>query len=67
LAAAVLDHAVSDGNTTSLCKRLNELNIPFVLYTGFSKLKGECAAGVHVAKPANPDALVATVAGLLRS
>jgi DNA-binding response OmpR family regulator len=67
LTAAVLDHALSDGNTTSLCKRLNERSIPFVLYTGFSKLEGECAAGVHVAKPANPDALVATVAGLLKT
>jgi len=65
LAAAVLDHALSDGNTTSLCKRLNERNIPFVVYTGFSKLKGECAAGVHVHKPASPDALVATVASLI--
>ena len=34
--------------------------------TACARRTGECAAGVHVAKPASPDALVATVADLLK-
>jgi DNA-binding NtrC family response regulator len=65
LAAAVLDHGLGDGDSSALCKRLAERDIPFVLYTGFSKIEGACAAGVHVNKPASPEALVKTVEDLL--
>lgn len=65
LAAAVVDHALGDGKTADLCRRLTERSIPFVLYTGFSEIDGECSTGVHVSKPASYDVLVATVEGLL--
>ena len=67
LSAAVLDHALGDGNTSPLCERLKERAIPFVLHSGFSILEGACNDGVVVDKPAHPEVLVTTIVGLLRS
>jgi DNA-binding response OmpR family regulator len=65
--AVILDHALSDIESSQLCKRLKERNIPYVLHSGYSKLDGACSDAVHVAKPANPDVLVTTVMGVLQS
>ena len=44
-----------------------ERGVPFVVYTGFDKLSELVAEGEpQVCKSANPDVLVATVAGLLQ-
>jgi CheY-like chemotaxis protein len=59
LSAAILDHKLGDGDSRSLCARLKERDIPFVIYSGFSK------DGPLVQKPASTDVLVATVEGLL--
>jgi DNA-binding response OmpR family regulator len=67
LTAAVIDHALHGGLTTSnVCARLKERNVPFIVYSGFSKLEGACASGELVHKPASPHVLVATLAGILR-
>jgi DNA-binding response OmpR family regulator len=65
LSAAILDHALGDGDSSQLCARLKELGIPFVLYSGFRNLDGACGDAVHVSKPASPEVLVTTVLGLL--
>ena len=65
LSAAILDHALSDGDSSLLCERLKEQGIPFVLYSGYSHLDGACGDAVHVSKPASPEVLVTTVVGLL--
>ena len=64
--AVILDHALSDGESSQLCERLKERNIPFVLHSGYSKLDGASSDAVHVPKPASPDVLVTTVLGLLQ-
>jgi DNA-binding response OmpR family regulator len=64
--AAVIDHALHDGVTTSdVCAKLKEREIPFIVYSGFSKLEGACADGELVHKPASPAMLVATLQGVL--
>ena len=65
LSAAVLDHALHDGDSSPLCQRLNERKLPFVIYSGLNKLHGACAVGLHVAKPENPKALVLIVGDLI--
>jgi DNA-binding NtrC family response regulator len=65
--AAVIDHVLSDGDTSPLCKRLDERRVPFVVYTGMGTLDGACARGTQVSKPENPDAIVDKVAELLRA
>jgi CheY-like chemotaxis protein len=64
LSAAVLDHRLSDGDTSRICERLNARNIPFVIYSGYSKLDGECSEGNLVHKPVAPEALVDAVVQL---
>ena len=67
LSAAIVDHALSDGDSSELCQLLRKRNVPFVVYTGYTELSGACAKGAHVNKPAPPELLVATVQGLLAS
>jgi CheY-like chemotaxis protein len=61
LTAAVLDHRLSEGDTSELCATLKERNIPFVLYSGLSSIEGACSAGELVRKPAPAKDLVATL------
>jgi CheY-like chemotaxis protein len=55
--AAVLDYLLDDGDSTSICERLKERGIPFLLYTGSNLSKGPCRDGVYLSKPA-PAALL---------
>ena len=64
--AVILDHALSDGESSQLCKRLKQRNIPYVVHSGYSNLIGAYGDAVHVPKPANPDVLVTAVLGLLQ-
>jgi DNA-binding response OmpR family regulator len=63
--AAIMGHALGDGDSSKLRERLEELGIPIVLYSGFSRIE-ERGDAVHISKPASPALLVTTVAGLLR-
>jgi DNA-binding response OmpR family regulator len=40
LSAAVLDHGLTNGNSSKLCERLKELDIPYVLHSGYSSVDG---------------------------
>jgi DNA-binding response OmpR family regulator len=64
--AVILDHVLSDGESSQLCKRLKQRNIPYVVHSGYGNLNGAYGDAVHVPKPANPDVLVTTVLGLLQ-
>ena len=66
LFAAVVDHGLSDGDSSRLCERLKELDIPFVLHSGYSNFDGPCRDAPLVKKPADPDVLVSTLEGVLR-
>ena len=66
LAAAVVNHFLWDGESSPVCQRLKERDIPFVLFSGFTNVEGACRTGVQVHKPATSAILLATVADLLR-
>jgi DNA-binding response OmpR family regulator len=66
LSAAVLDHGLSDGDCSKLCERLKELDIPYVLHSGYSNVDGPCRYARLVSKPADPQVLVTAVQNLLR-
>jgi hypothetical protein len=36
LSAAIMDHALSDGDSTDLCARLKERGIPYLSYSGYA-------------------------------
>jgi DNA-binding NtrC family response regulator len=61
LTAAVLDHRLSEGDTSAICEKLKERHIPFVLYSGVSSIHGACSQGELVRKPAPAKKLVATL------
>ena len=67
LTAAVLDHGLNEGDTSAVCEKLKERNIPFVLYSGFSKMDGACSEGELVQKPVHPQVLVITIVKLLNN
>lgn len=61
LSAAILDHGLSDGDTSTVCERMTERNIPFVTYSGHEPSNGAARGGVHVKKPVGMPELVAIV------
>ena len=65
LAAAIMDHALKDGDSTELCARLTARGIPYVSYSGFDPVKGASRDAAFVSKPATMDTLLSTVEGLL--
>ena len=65
LSAAIMGHTLSNGDSSKLRERLEELGIPIVLYSGFSQIDGARGDAVHILKPASLALLVTTVAGLL--
>lgn len=67
LCAAVVDHALGDGDTQSICRYLKQHGVPFVTYSGFGGPDlGDCC-GVYVAKPNTPEFVVGVIVDLLRS
>ena len=66
LSAAILDHALGDGDSALLYKRLNERGIPFMIYSGFPKTEDASQDAVHISKPATHDVLVTAMEGLIQ-
>jgi DNA-binding response OmpR family regulator len=66
LSAAVVDHALGDGDTQEICKYLREHGVPFVTYSGFAGPGLEDSGGVYISKPKPPEYVVAVVEHLLK-
>jgi DNA-binding response OmpR family regulator len=67
LSAAVLDIRLRSGTVGPVAKKLAELGIPFIFYTGqlhTDEILAEWPGHEVVYKPAQPQTLVAAVAGL---
>ncbi len=67
LSAAILDHALGDGDCSLLYKRLKERGIPFLIYTGHSSAEAARQGVPHVSKPASHEVLVAATEELIRN
>ncbi len=66
LSAAILDHALPDGDSASLCTRLTERGIPFLMYSGFNTTDGACKDAPHLTKPASHEQLLDAMEALIR-
>jgi DNA-binding response OmpR family regulator len=66
LSAAILDHALPDGDATSLCKRLTERGIPFLMYSGISTTDDACKHAPRLDKPATHEQLRDAMEALIR-
>ena len=65
LSGAVLDHGLNDGDASQICERLDQRNVPFVIYSGYDYVEGPCSEGEHVRKPVPPSVLVQAVVDVL--
>ena len=65
LAAAIMDHALSDGDSTQLCARLKARGIPYVSYSGYGPVEGASENSVFISKPVSMDVLMNALEGLL--
>jgi CheY-like chemotaxis protein len=55
LSAAILDHALGDGDSTELCARLKARGIPYVSYSGFGPVEGASENSLYIPKPVSMD------------
>ena len=65
LAGAIMDHALADGDSTTLCHCLKMKGIPYVSYSGYDPVKGADPGAPWVEKPASMHTLLGTLAALL--
>lgn len=61
ITAAILDYRLHGGTADDLCKVLVQRKIPFVIYSGYPNVEGECNRWEIVAKPTDPRLLVTLV------
>jgi CheY-like chemotaxis protein len=55
--SAVVASALSEADSSRLCERLKQRNIPFLLYTGSSLARAGCREDLRVYRPAGPACL----------
>jgi len=67
LSGAVIDLHLGTGSGTTVCRRLKQLGVPFVVYTGYPPLlvRAEFPDVPVISKPADPGQVVAELARLL--
>jgi CheY-like chemotaxis protein len=65
VSASILDYKLRGGTADDLCHELTERKIPFVIYSGYPNVDGECNKWGIVAKPADPQLLVSHVLSVL--
>jgi DNA-binding response OmpR family regulator len=63
--ASILDFKLQGGTADDLCQQLTERKIPFVIYSGYTDVEGECNKWEIVSKPADPRELVTRVLRVL--
>jgi hypothetical protein len=64
LSGAIMDHALSDGDSTARCARLKERGIP---YSGYLAVNGADPAAPHIVEPVPMDTLMSALEELLPS
>ena len=63
----ILDHALRTGESSQLCERLKEQNIPYVFHRGYPNSGGASDYELSVSERAAAGLLVTVVEGLLRN
>src|SRR6476659_6453752 len=58
LSGAIMDHGLSDGDSTNLCARLKERGIPYISYSGYQAVTGADPAAPNISKPVHMDVLM---------
>ncbi len=61
LAGAIMDHGLTDGDSTAICARLKERGIPYISYSGYSSVAGADPDAPFISKPVNMNVLMSTL------
>ena len=67
LARAIMDHGLSDGDSSAVCARLKERGIPYISYSGYEPVAGADPDAPHINKPVSMDVLMSAMEELLSS
>ena len=65
LDGAIMDHGLSDGDSTQVCARLKERGIPYISYSGYAPVPGADPDAPHITKPVNMDVLMSAMEALI--
>jgi DNA-binding response OmpR family regulator len=65
LSGAIMDHGLTDGDSTRVCARLKERGIPYLSYSGYEPVPGASADAPYIAKPVSMDVLMSAMEELL--
>jgi CheY-like chemotaxis protein len=65
LAGAIMDHALADGDSAEVCRKLKERGIPYVSYSRYDPVVGASPEAPFVSKPASMDKLLTVLESLL--
>jgi CheY-like chemotaxis protein len=65
LAGAIMDHGLSDGDSTEVCARLKARGIPYISYSGYEPVPGADPDAPFIAKPESMDVLLSAMEKLL--
>ena len=65
LAGAIMDHGLTDGDSTELCARLKARGIPYLSYSGYEPVPGASADAPQITKPVSMDVLMSAMEELL--
>src|SRR6187551_2066572 len=65
LAGAIMDHGLSDGDSTEVCARLKARGIPYVSYSGYEPVPGADPDAPFITKPVSMNVLMSAMEGLL--
>ncbi len=65
LAGAIMDHGLSDGDSTAICARLKERGIPYISYSGYEPVTGADPDAPWITKPVSMDVLMSSMEELL--
>jgi len=65
LAGAIMDHGLSDGDSSEVCARLTARGIPYVSYSGYESVPGADPEAPFIPTPASMDVLLSAMEKLL--
>jgi CheY-like chemotaxis protein len=65
LAGAIMDHGLTDGDSTAVCARLKERGIPYISYSGYERVAGADPASPFISKPVSMNVLMTALEDLL--
>jgi DNA-binding response OmpR family regulator len=65
LAGAIMDHGLTDGDSTAVCARLKERGIPYISYSGYSSVVGADPDAPFISKPVSMNVLMSALEKLL--